>query len=453
MVKVGGKKIQLFSSPGRGSVFENRNQVLNVGSQMLFSLLLCGLAEVWLSEHTEEHIMQYPWLHEEEYLKRQLHVALAFISVLCMMSASRISAACHVHFCLKEDSQQGDMRALSYAASRTRSQRFRAILAELALTMLQGTLSSVLSPLIVLLVYVITIGANTLLGFHYKLHEHLTVEAVSDLIYVSLQAATATALTLYVPLYSLTYALRAIRLDPDIVVVPLASVAGHFVYMELFVMIHRAPSSASAFLLTIDIILSLCYFATKSSHGMFPIGDLVPAIAMTAVLSMQFATVSSGVYEKYPKIELIFSLTGFLAIIHASHVSTSLQVETARCTPYKFPDATLFGSENELLRVALSLLVTPFIAPLLSLHSGLTKSGFSSSDVLLHIGFCLIWLPIVLLIARWSNHFIRHYYGKAVRAGCPTISLLELTQRLMQSTIYVYIVWARGSFSEEIAKP
>lgn len=108
---------------------------------------------------------------------------------------------------------------------------------------LQGTLSSILSPLIVLLVYVINIGANTLLGFRYNLHEHLTIEAISKLIYVSLQAAVATTLISFVPLYTLTYGLRAVHLDPDILVVPLASAAGHFIYMALFVKIHNAPSA------------------------------------------------------------------------------------------------------------------------------------------------------------------------------------------------------------------
>ena len=51
--------IKLYSSadPNADSVFEDKIKVLNVGSQMLSSLLLCGLAEVWLSEHTEEHIV------------------------------------------------------------------------------------------------------------------------------------------------------------------------------------------------------------------------------------------------------------------------------------------------------------------------------------------------------------------------------------------------------------
>ena len=76
MVTISGCEIKLFSNPDERScipVLTDKFTVLNVGSQMLFSLLLCGLAEVWLSEHTEEHIVSSLTLLLEAYMYLSLH--------------------------------------------------------------------------------------------------------------------------------------------------------------------------------------------------------------------------------------------------------------------------------------------------------------------------------------------------------------------------------------------
>lgn len=84
--------------------------------------------------------MRYPWLREEEYLKRQLHVALAFVSVLCMMSASRVSAASHVHFSKKENPPPNDMEMQNSTSEEEKGgqiQQCKVILAELSLSMVR----------------------------------------------------------------------------------------------------------------------------------------------------------------------------------------------------------------------------------------------------------------------------------------------------------------------------
>ncbi|XP_022651400.1 uncharacterized protein LOC111267802 isoform X4 [Varroa jacobsoni] len=427
--------------------------------------------------------MQYTWLHKEEYLKRQVHVALALMSILAMMSACRITGAMQTLFLYSETSQTVPMvvreRGRFIATINTSSDRncrvqnqsgnnpysflweslltmydeTPSILQEVAFTLLQGTLSSVGSPLLVFIVYSVAIGAQYgALSVEYRLEEHSSLNAVADLVITVNQATIISIIVASSLLHLLIVMTCALRLDPDILVVPLAGAAGHFTYLFFFVSIHEANSKVRLTLFICEIVfLAIYWMKGISGDNRFPFWELLPAAATSITLSTQYALIDSAVYEEYPKVNLLFSLTGFVAVIHASTISSSFRIATARCIPYTRPSlltSTLFGDGPELERALLSIACIPGLGPLLMLHSYLCGTSLAVIPGILLICFATLWLPILLFVARWSNHLLRHIYGKHIRSGCCTIALLEFIQHLAQSIVYFTITGLLANFPE-----
>lgn len=121
--------------------------------------------------------------------------------------------------------------------------KFRVRKIGILLFQLQGTLSSVGSPLLVFIVYSVAIGAQYgALSVEYRLEEHSSLNAVADLVITVNQATIISIIVASSLLHLLIVMTCALRLDPDILVVPLAGAAGHFTYLFFFVSIHEANS-------------------------------------------------------------------------------------------------------------------------------------------------------------------------------------------------------------------
>lgn len=108
---------------------------------------------------------------------------------------------------------------------------------------LQGMLVSVGSPLLVFIVYSLTVDADPRQIPEYLLEEHLNLYAIADVIITVNQATVLSVLVVSSLLHLLIVVTRALELDPDILVVPLAGAAGHVAYLFFFVAAHEANST------------------------------------------------------------------------------------------------------------------------------------------------------------------------------------------------------------------